>query len=1054
MTEAGRQMDLLARKQARVYTIAAGAPFLETLADALLDGRIVPGFPNAADPLSLSRATIFLPTRRAARAFATLLAERFAPSPVLLPRLVPLGDVDDAELSLAAEGEAFADTALAATLAPSLGDTERRLILTRLVLSWARAVDRALLRLDDREPLLVPASPADALALAGDLARLMDALTTENVPWSALAALVEERHSRYFAITLEFLQIAAEQWPRILADRNASDPVARHHRLTLAQAEQLAQRPPSGPMIVAGSTGSIPATAKLIAAIAHLHEGAVVLPGLDQRLDDETWAVIGGKDGGPVSTHPQAVLYQLLATIGIERREVMPLGRASEGLDARRQFISASMRPAETTDHWHIERAQITTQEPLDNIALIEAPDERMEALAVAITLREALESEGKTAALITPDRALAERVSTELARWGIAAEDSAGLSLSRSRAGTLARLAAQAAVTNFAPEPLLALLAHPMATFGRPRAEVERCAAVIEIGLLRGPAPPKGLQGLLAILPVRREQAGQRHAARPLAAFTDNDWTLAEEFLHQLQETFAAFMPQEGENPAEIDLVALAPRHAVTMARIAATEAGETLPVGEGGEELAGLFDDLAFADAAGIYGRFADYPALFQGLADERVVRRDTGAPVHPRIKIWGLLEARLLQVDRVVLGGFDEGVWPPRARTDAFLNRPMRTALGLSAPERRIGQTAHDFAEAMGAPEVIITRALKRDGAPTVPSRFLQRMKALAGEDMWGKVADAGARFIALAHAVDRPQPSAPISRPKPKPPRALLPKGLSVTAIETLVRDPYAVYARHVLKLDPLEGIAVPPGAADRGTLVHAALGNFSAAWPTLLPENALEEVMRFGREAFAPLAVYPDIAVLWWPRFEQLARAFVDWEILRRGDIRRVHAEVSGRIEIPLPDGTSFALSARADRIEEGDKDTVIVDFKTGLPPSPKQIFAGFAPQMTLEAAMLKRGAFREIAAAPAPRLLYIHATGGRDPLTEKPVTSPRGEARTVEQIVEEHFSGLQALLARYYTGKTGFSSRPFAQFAKREGPYDHLARVREWSVTAGEGDET
>ncbi|WP_446686870.1 double-strand break repair protein AddB [Pseudochelatococcus lubricantis] len=1067
--DGGRDLSL-ARRAARVHAIPTGAPFLPTLADALLDGRVVPGFPDRGDPLSLSRATIFLPTRRAARAFATLLSERFAPAPVLLPRLVPLGDVDDAELSLAAsaaldEGDidVALGAALSASLAPALGDTERRLILTRLVLAWARAVDRALLRLDEREPLLVPASPADALALAGDLARLMDSLTTEDVPWSALAALVEERHSQYFAITLAFLKIAAEQWPQILEERGASDPVARNHRLILAQAAHLRQAPPADPMIVAGSTGSIPATAQLIAAIAHLPLGAVVLPGLDDRLDEEAWEVVGGRRGGspvahPEATHPQAILRRLLDTIGVSREDVETLGAAAPGLEARRRFVSEALRPAETTERWHINRADVAgaqAEAALAGMALIEAADERTEALAAAVALREAVERDGQTAALITPDRALAERVSAELARWGIEAEDSAGRPLSRSRAGTLARLAAQVAVSNFAPEPLLALLAHPMAVFGTTRAEVERAAAVIEIGLLRGPAPPAGIDGLRAILPVRRAAAREAHALRPLAALSADDWALAEGFLDRLQEAFAGFLPQAGDNPASLDLVALAPRHAAALARIAARDGVETLPEGEGGEELADLFDELAFSESLGVCGRFADYPALFEGLADMRIVRRErhAGASVHPRVRIWGLLEARLLHADRLVLGGLDEGVWPPRTRSDAFLNRPMRAMLGLSSPERRIGQTAHDFAEALGAREVVMTRAVKRDGAPTVPSRFLQRMKALAGAQSWQAVADAGRRFVALAEALDAPVAVAPIRRPAPRPPVSLLPRRLSVTAVETLVRDPYAVYARHVLKLDPLDGIAVPPGAADRGTLVHAALGDFAARWPQSLPDDPLDEVLAAGRAAFAPLAVYPDIAVLWWPRFERLAQAYVGWEKARRAAICKVHAEVSGKLDIPLPDGGGFVLTARADRIEETDAGAVIVDFKTGAPPSTKQVFAGFAPQMTLEAAMLKRGAFRGVAPCDAPALLYMHATGGREPLLDRPVNPPRGEERTVEQIAEEHFAGLRALLERYFAGNSGFISRPFAEFARREGPYDHLARVREWSVMAGEGED-
>lgn len=1043
---------------ARVFTIPAGAPFLATLAEALLSGRIVPGFPDACDPLSLSAATIFLPTRRAARAFATLLAERYAPAPLLLPRLVPLGDVDDADLSLSADGEALAGPdmpeALAAGLVPALGDAERRLILTRLVLSWARAVDRALLRLDDREPLLVPASPADALALAGDLARLMDSLTTEDVPWEAIRTLVEERHSRYFAITLEFLKIAGEQWPAILGERHAADPVARHHLLTLAQAEHYARTPPAGPTIVAGSTGSIPATARLIAAIARLPAGAVVLPGLDDRLDDETWTMIGGDGRGTaVASHPQAILHRLLATIGLSRRDVAPLGTVPPPIEARGRFVSEALRPAETTDRWHRERARVVggDADPLAGVALVEAPDERTEALAAAIALREVLEVEGRTAALVTPDRALAERVGAELLRWGIVAEDSAGLPLSRSRAGTLARLVAETAATNFAPQELLALLAHPMATFGMPRDAVAHVASVIELGLLRGPALPAGLAGMRAALPIRRREAAGRHAARPLKALAEADWRAAEAFLQRLEEAFAGFPPPDADG-SDLDLVALGRAHAATVARVTASEAGEALPAGEGGPELAALFDDLAFAGVEGIRGRFADYPALFDGLAGERAARREIDHLAHPRIKIWGLLEARLLHVDRIVLGGLDEGVWPPKARTDAFLNRPMRAMLGLSSPERRIGQTAHDFAEALGTCEAVITRALKRGGAPTVPSRFLQRMKALAGGEAWRGVTAAGERYLALAEAVDAPQPAPPIRRPAPKPPRALLPPGLSVTAIETLVRDPYAVYARHVLKLDPLDAIATPPGASDRGTLVHAALGNFAIAWPAALPDDALGEALRLGREAFAPLAVYPDVAALWWPRFEQVARAFVDWEAARRPAIRRIGAEIHGRLAIPVPGG-DFMLSARADRIEEWDGHTVIVDFKTGNVPSAAQVFAGFAPQMTLEAAMLKRGAFPGVAPADGVALLYMLAKGGREPLAEKPVDPPRDETRTLAQIIDEHLAGLQALLARYYGGAAGFVSRPFAEFARREGPYDHLARVREWSVLAGGGDD-
>ncbi|MDJ1158901.1 double-strand break repair protein AddB [Chelatococcus sp. SYSU_G07232] len=1039
----------------RVFTIPPGVPFLATLADALLSGTLLSGFPDRDDPLALAAATIYLPTRRAARAFATHLAERFAPKSVLLPRIVPLGDLDEAELALAADLGSFPES-FGTGLPPAIADGERRLVLTRLVLAWARAVDRALLRLGEHEPLLVPASPADAYALAGDLARLMDALATEGVPWDALATLVEERHSRYFAITLAFLKIAAEQWPAILAERGVSDPAARRNALVLAEAARLERERPRTPMIVAGSTGSVPSTARLIAAIARLPNGALVLPGLDRDLDATSWEAIGGDEREAAApSHPQAALNRLLATLGLAREAVPSLGAPPAAACARSRFLSEALRPAATTQLWaspaHRPDAE-AVRAALDGLAIVEAADEREEALAAALALREALEEPERTAALVTPDRTLAERVAAELARWGIAVEDSAGLPLGRSLPGRLARLVAEAASTDFAPGPLLALLAHPLATFGLPRAAAERAAAALEIGLLRGPAPPPGLAGLFAVLDERRTEAQERHAPRPLKRLGKADWEGVADLLKRIEAAFAGFDPGNHAEAA-VDLVALVGRHAEVLRAVSGGAAEEAAPAafaGEAGEALSALFDDIAAAHAAGITGRFADYPAFFAALMEGQVVRR--AGPVHRRVKIWGLLEARLLETDRIVLGGLDETVWPPATRTDAFLNRPMRLALGLTQPERRIGQTAHDFVQALGVRDAVVTRAQKRDSAPTVPSRFLQRMRALAGEVAWGRALAAGERYRRLAAALERPRPVAALRRPAPKPPLDLVPRSLSVTEIETLIRDPYAIFAKHVLKLDPLDDLAVPPGAADRGSIIHDALGRFAMAHPGQLPADARERFLAIGEEAFRPLAPYPDVASLWWPRFLRFAEAFLAWERARRPQILRVHAECPGRISIPMPEGEPFVLRARADRIEERrDGGVTIVDFKTGQPPSAPQVVTGFSPQLTLEAAMLVRGGFPGIAAVPDVDLLYVRA-GQPEIAPDRPVRDAGEAARPMRDVIEEHFTKLARLIARYAMGEQGFASRPFAEFARRFGPYDHLARIKEWSATGGTGD--
>lgn len=1041
----------------RVFTIAPGAPFLPTLVEAIAGGRILPGLTlgddGAVDPLTLADTTIFLPTRRAARALTTLLAARCEGRAVLLPRIVPLGDVDDAEIALAADLGGLGDSDLAG-LPPAIGETERRLVLTRLVLAWAKAVDRALLRLDDHEPLLVPASPADALGLAGDLARLMDGLATEGIAWDSLHSLVEDRYSRYYGITLDFLKIAAETWPAILASRGASDPVSRRNAIILADAERLARERPAAPMIVAGSTGSVPATAHLIAAVARLPHGAVVLPGLDLGLDEPSWRAVAEARHG----HPQATLQRLLETIGVERAEVAELAVLTPEAGARAAFLAEALRPAETTHLWAQHRHDggrfaATTREALARLTLVEAPDERSEALAAALAMRETLETPGATVALVTPDRMLAERTIAELARWNIAVEDSAGLPLSRTRAGGLAQLVADAALADFAAAELVALLNHPDATFGQSLATARQAAADLEIGLLRGPEPPPGIAGLRAILPERRSEAGSRRSPRPLRRLGDAAWARIAGVLDRVEEAFSGF---SWHHLAAIppDLVAFAGLHgeAVRLVALRAPEEDWDPPRADGWGELARLFDDLAVAEAGGLEGSPADYPAFFAGLLSERVMRR--GEAAHRRAKVFGLLEARLLTADRIVLGGLDEGIWPPVVRTDAFLNRPMRTALGMSPPERRIGQTAHDFVEALGTRDAVITRALKREGAPTVPSRFLQRMKALAGTEAWDAVRARGRSFLAFAEALEHAPPAPLLRQPRPKPPLHLIPRSLSVTEVETLLRDPYAIYARHVLKLDPLDDLAVPPGAADRGNLVHDALGTFAAQYPGALPDDARAQLEAIARDIFAPYKAYPDVMALWWPRFLRLADAFIAWEEARRPGLARLHAEISGALDMTLADGSGFALRGRADRVEERPEGAVIIDFKTGQVPSPKQIFAGFSPQMTLEAAMLAAGGLKGPAPTPADRieLLYVSATGGNEPLKPRPVKPPAGETRSVADLVAEHPARLITLLSRYVSGEIGFVSRPFAEFAKREGVYDHLARVREWSTGGDEGE--
>src|SRR2546421_753456 len=451
----------------RVFTIPASAPFLPALIRALRDGQLVEGFPGGGDPLTWSRATLFLPTRRACALARDAFLDVLDVDAAVLPRIVPLGDIDEDELAFAetASGEAGLD------VPPELGGLERRMLLARLVLQWAEQ-----LKPQRGEPPLIVHSPAAALALADALARLIDDMTTRQVAWDKLNGLVPDSLDRYWQLTLDFLKIAGEHWPKLLAERGAIEPAAR--RDLLIEAERIRLAVNDGPVIAAGSTGSMPATAKLLATIAKLLHGAVVLPGLDTDLDGGSWDLIGGMEDHPTAFgHPQLAMHALLRRIGIGRGDVAALATG----DARERLASEAMRPSAATERWAARIDETTRDAALGNVAMIEAANAEEEALAIAVALREAVEQD-KSAALVTPDRALARRVVSALGRWSIEADDSGGDALADSEAGVFARLVAQAALGGVEPGTLLALLKHARFRLGSPPGAQHRAIAALEL--------------------------------------------------------------------------------------------------------------------------------------------------------------------------------------------------------------------------------------------------------------------------------------------------------------------------------------------------------------------------------------------------------------------------------------------------------------------------------------------------------------------------------------------------------------------------------------------
>jgi ATP-dependent helicase/nuclease subunit B len=997
-------------RKPNLYTIPSGTPFLDVLAKTLLDDPTLGGTLGA--DVALEDLTILLPTRRSVRALGDAFLRVGGAKPLLLPHIRPLGDVDEEELVLT--GATFGGDI---RVAEAIDPLERQLRLSRLILD-------------------LPQSPAEgdaarALGLAADLGRFLDMVETERVDLKGLSAIVPDDFAENWQLTIEFLKLITAYWPDELARLGLIEASQRRNLLLDAETASLKREKPKNPIIAAGSTGSIPATAALLETILGLSNGAVVLPGLDLMLDDESF------DKAP-HAHPQYGLRQLLAKFGASRKDVSlwPGCEISDVQNARARFLSEAMRPAETTEKWQealptlISEACVVPH--LSELFLQEIETFRAEAEVISMLLREAIESPGKTAALITPDRGLARRVAIELKRWGIEVNDSAGRPLAQTPPLTFLTNIADMVGDEFSPIDILTTLKHPLARMGRKTISLRSDVRELERAVLRGPRLALGLEGLQ--LAVTRAQKDKRKKAR---------WRDLEKLVASLEKTTKPF----------VDLMARdeAPFADLLNAHIACAEA---LAAGKDKEDEAGLWakDEGKAASqflnemmkVAGTLGtiRTSAYRQVFAELVRGPVLRPTYGT--HPRLFIWGPLEARLQHADRIVLGGLNEGVWPGEAKLDPWLNRPMRKELGLEPPERRIGLSAHDFVEGASAKEVYLTRALKVDGSPTVASRWLLRLQELV-KGMGMEDALAAPKWIDWAAALDEAGEAKPITAPRPTPELKARPQNLSVTEIETLMRDPYAIYAKHVLGLRPLEDIEADVAAAERGSIIHEAMELFVKDNPTKLGDDAYDKMIAAGEAAFEELIDRPDVATFWWPRFLNIAEWMLEFETRHREGMKRAHPEIAGKIIIEEGLKQPVTLRGRADRIDVmRDGTLTIIDYKTGQPPSEKQVRSGLSPQLPLEAAMALRGAFGDELVKATSKLLYLRLSGG----------TRSGDERAIgtDNLIDETWIKLVELLKKYEDPDTPYLSNPRPQFRSRFAEYDHLARLKEWSVTGEAGE--
>jgi len=953
-----------------LYAIPPHRPFLADLAAGLLDRA-------GGDPAALSRMLVLLPTRRAARALGEAFLRQSEGRALLLPRMLPVAAADGDDLILAGGLD----------LAPAIEPARRLGVLARLILAMGGAHG-------------APTRPDQAWRLAADLAALLDDLAREEVAPDALGRIVPEALARHWQQTLRFLHIVTHTWPAWLAEAGLADPAARLVTLLDARARAWTDAPPDHPVIAAGFAGTIPAVGRLLRVVARLKQGAVVLPGLDRDLDDAAFDAAAAE-----ATHPQSGLAQLLHALDARRQDVRawPESSAPGAPADRAALLSMALRPEAAMPAW-TARDPDRWRAAATGLRLLDAPEPNTAARAIALALRDAVETPGRIAALVTPDRGLATRVSAELARIGIVADDSAGEPLGATPGGAFLRLLAAAPAQGFAPVPLLALLKHPLAAAGGDPAVLRAEARALERKALRGLRPPPGLGALSPHSPL------PGRLAECLGRFAD---------------------------PAPMPPAARLDAHLTAAERLAETptEAGALrLWTGEEGETLAGHLNDLAAAFATLPDCDAEAYAALFEAALEGVVVRgrrvlRGRGPDVaeHPRVVIWGLTEARLQHADTLVLAGLEETRWPGAPDPGPWLSRAMRLAAGLPAPERAIGAAAADFALlAATAPEVLMVRTARVEGTPTVPSRWLVRLEAfLRGQT--GAGLPPATDLLHWAATLDDPAGDpVPITPPAPCPAIGR-PAKLTQGDVELLMRDPYAVYAKRVLRLRRLDPLDQERGARDFGTLVHDAMARLARDVP---PDRAAEEALA---EAALPRA----LRAFWRPRLHRIAAWAADRIAVRRMEgMAAAWAEVEG--------GAPFGpvmVTARADRIERHPAGLVLIDFKTGTPPTSREVESGHSPQLMIEALLAEAGGYAAVPALPVARLEYWRATGRAEP----------GEIRRVPKDgLRDHLDAakpaLVALVERFADPSTPYLARPHPDAAPTFSDYEHLARVQEWSA--------
>ncbi len=946
-------------------------------------------------PEKLSEVLFLLPSRRACKNLQEAFVRLNGRTPTILPEIRAIADIEE-------ENILFNNNTLSLDIKPIIKQKHRAFILTKIIIQtpakWG----------------LSDISTSQAYALAQNLSALIDLVEENELDFANLKNIVREEYAEHWQQILQLLDIITRYLPEILNDMNCQNSAKYQIELLRNQIKLWQTTKPKKKIVIAGTTAGFPVLKELVKTVLELENGEVYLYELDTYLDDESWEKID-------ENHPQFELKELLDHLNLKRHDIIPAEDVK--ITSKQRFISEIMRPSTTSSKWQQIIAHKFNRNELDYLKILNCDDLRQEAYAIALIMREVLETPEKTAALITSDRNLARRVVSELKRWNIIADDSSGQPLHLSTLGIYMRLIINVLEQNFSKTSLLALLKHPFTKCGMPTDKYK-----------------------IMVYHIERNWRNDKFA-EPLNEEENNLLSFLYQNLKTLNDMY--FAPTLNFKQMFEEHI----RTAETLANTTTKTGDKIIWRKEDGIAAAKFVAETAlYADILGNIPS-NDYGIMFSLLLSEQTVRNKFGQ--HPRIKILGPIEARLQKFDVTIIGEANEGKWPQTMQADMWMSRPMKKEFGIPLPERSVGISAADFAHLLAGNKVYITRAEKDNGTPTNKSRWLLRLETVLSanfadsevkniKNSYAFMYDT--KYLNLAKNYERANAediaSHKIDAPAPKPPLYARPRKLSAGSFADWLSDPYIIYARYILNLYPLDKLDKPLNQLDYGVFIHAVLNEFNNKYPATYPpkNQAVTELTQIADKLLLEWNVAPEILAFWKPNITTTIEWIVNEEIKHRENIKFVYNEIEGQT-IYKAKGGDFIIKARADRIEQTkDNELNIIDYKTGSAPKINTVKQGFAPQLSTEALIAENGGFPNITSKKINTLAYWKPN-------DKVVLLDK---KTTAEALENAKKRIFTLIEDFDDENTPYYSHPHPAHASGNKNYEHLSRYLEWSVKDNE----